>query len=522
VVIPLAVGSEIAGYRIESILGRGGMGVVYEARQLSLGRVVALKVVTPLRSEDAGFRERFRREGMAQAAIDHPHIVTVYEAGAADDQLYIAMRLIRGDTLKHALRDGPLEPSRAVRLLAPIADALDAAHAAGLVHRDVKPQNILVGPGDHPYLADFGLTKVTGQTSLTATGLFMGTPDYTPPEVAEGGEATAASDVYAFAAVAYECLSGGPPFPRPTQAGVLYAHVHEPPPRASERRPGLPLAVDAALARGLEKDPAQRPATARALIDGVTAAVGSADADPSDTAPTDVAAPLVRQPTTLVAEGATLRASSPTPAAKAPEAVTPRRSARTLAAGVAVLVAAAVAVVLLASTGDDGDRQRAGGEPGAGSVVLGSSLEAASAGVGECGGNPDDPRPPCTLLQTALPARRLRVPFDGIISRWRVRGASGTIALAVLRGSDQPRRVAVTRREHMPTTGRHEFRTDLRVRKGDRVALQLAGGASFGYAGVPAARLARWSPQVTSARPPDYTEPDGLELLYAVDVAPDS
>jgi hypothetical protein len=494
----LAVGSVIAGYRIDGILGRGGMGVVYEATQLSLGRVVALKVVTPLRSHDPGYRERFRREGMAQAAIDHAHIVTVYEAGSADDQLFIAMRMIRGETLKDALRGGALEPARTLALLAPIADALDTAHASGLVHRDVKPQNVLIGPNDHPYLADFGLTKVTGQTSLTASGQFMGTPDYTPPEVAEGRDATAASDVYAFAAVVYECLTGGPPFPRPTQAAVLYAHVHEPPPAASERRPGLPHVLDGVLDRGLAKDPAQRPASARELIDAVARAFETPD-DGGATVPTPLAETYAPHTTTG-------------------KSAQRRPSPRVVGAGaVAALAAAGIAFALTAGDGEDG-----GGRRAAGTVVIGSTLDA-DATRGECSGDPELSRPRCTMLQTALPGRRVTVPFDGVVDRWRVRGAKGTMAIAILRGDDELRRVAASTSQRVASTARHEFETSLRVRKGDRIALQLAQGAHFGFArgGHPGARLARWIPELTSGRPADYTSPSDLEILYAVDVEPD-
>ena len=193
--VAMKPGDQVAGYRIESVLGRGGMGVVYEATQLSLNRTVALKVLYPHLSQDPVFRERFRREGELQASIDHPNIVTVYEAGEADEGLFIAMRLVRGSTLKDLIVEEDLGGEDAVRLLKPIADALDTAHAAGMTHRDIKPQNILVGARGHAYLADFGLTRSAADRALTKTGQFVGTIDYVSPEQIRGEPAGTASDV---------------------------------------------------------------------------------------------------------------------------------------------------------------------------------------------------------------------------------------------------------------------------------------------------------------------------------------
>ena len=262
----LATGTEIGGYRVESVLGRGGMGVVYEATQLSLSRTVALKLLAGDLAEDGAFRDRFRREARLQAAIEHPHIVSVYEAGEFDGGLFIAMRLVRGTDLKRLVRSGELAPDRAVGILLAVADALDTAHESGLIHRDVKPQNILVGGRDHAYLADFGLTKGASDTGYTRTGQLMGTLDYVSPEQIGGGDAGRPSDIYALAAVAFECLCGRAPFARPTEAAVLYAHMAEPPPSASAERPGLPAAVDSVLARGLAKAPAERHESAMQLV----------------------------------------------------------------------------------------------------------------------------------------------------------------------------------------------------------------------------------------------------------------
>src|SRR3954452_4519655 len=265
--VSIGAGELIAGYKIEGELGSGGMGVVYEARQLSGRGTIALKVLSNQLSGDDAFRERFRREGLIQARIDHPNIVPVYEAGEHEGALFLAMRLVRGGTLKELILAREHEGGRTLRLLTPIADALDAAHEVGLIHRDIKPQNILVGARERPYLADFGLTKGGGdERSLTRTGQFVGTLDYISPEQIRGEEATAASDIYSLAAVLYECLTGVVPYARPSDVAVLFAHMTDPPPQVTAQRPELPAALDAVLARAMAKDPHERQATASALL----------------------------------------------------------------------------------------------------------------------------------------------------------------------------------------------------------------------------------------------------------------
>jgi serine/threonine protein kinase len=263
----LPQGTVVAGYRIEKPLGQGGMGVVYEATQLSLNRTVALKFLAGHFSQDVDFRERFRREGVIQAAIDHPHIVPVYEAGEVEDGLFLAMRLIRGSNLKELIVSGEVDAARTLRILAPVAEALAVAHEAGLTHRDIKPQNILVGARDHSYLADFGLTKGADVVSLTRTGQFLGTLDYVAPETINGQRATDRSDTYALAAVLYECLTGEVPYKRPSEAAVLFAHVSDPPPLVSERRSDLPRGLDDVIARGMAKAPEERYASPIDLLD---------------------------------------------------------------------------------------------------------------------------------------------------------------------------------------------------------------------------------------------------------------
>ncbi len=260
---PLQDSMVAAGYRIDGPLGEGGMGAVYRATQLSLERVVALKVLTVELSSDPAFRERFRREGLLQAALDHPHIVTVYEAGEAGNRLFLAMRMVEGPTLKELIQRRELDDRRSLRLLTQVAEALDAAHARGLIHRDVKPHNVLVGAGDHAYLADFGLTKAHDDAGMTETGQFVGTIDYISPEQARGDHGTARSDVYALTAVLCECLTGQVPYVRATEDRVLLAHLSDAPPRPSEIRSDLPAAMDEVIAEGMAKDPAAAPGVRR-------------------------------------------------------------------------------------------------------------------------------------------------------------------------------------------------------------------------------------------------------------------
>jgi serine/threonine protein kinase len=270
----LSAGEIVAGYRIEGVLGRGTMAAVYRATDLSRDLPVALKVLAPYLGADPQVQARFEREGRLHAMLDHEHIVTTYAAGDSDHGLFLAMRLIEGPTLKDLIRARELDPVRSVRILAPIADALDSVHAAGLIHRDVKPQNILVAAGDHAYLCDFGLGRASGDSPLTGPGQFLGTIDYVSPEQIQDEQATAAGDCYALAAVLYECLTGEVPFPRPSEAAALFAKIREPPPQVTDRRPDLPAGLDTVIASGMARDPAERPPSATALIEAARRALG--------------------------------------------------------------------------------------------------------------------------------------------------------------------------------------------------------------------------------------------------------
>jgi ABC-type branched-subunit amino acid transport system substrate-binding protein/streptogramin lyase len=265
----LAEGATFAGYVIEAVVGRGGMGVVYRARDLELERPVALKVIAPELAGEAGFRDRFLRESRLAASLGHPHILPVYRAGDADGTLFLAMRYVQGEDLRALLRrQVTLPPERALAICGQVAEALDGAHSKGLVHRDVKPANVLLDEHEQAYLADFGLTKEAGDAS-THTGQMVGTLDYLAPEQIRGDALEGRTDQYALACLLYECLSGTPPFRRETEAETLWAHMQEEPPALREY-PSL----DAVLARGLAKEQDERYPSCGELLAAAHAALG--------------------------------------------------------------------------------------------------------------------------------------------------------------------------------------------------------------------------------------------------------
>ncbi|MGK5632858.1 serine/threonine-protein kinase [Streptomyces sp. URMC 123] len=295
------IGRRVAAYRVEGEIGHGGMAVVYRARDLRLDRTVALKLLAPQLARNDTFRQRFVHESRVAAAIDHPHIVPVFEAGETDGILYIAMRYVRGQDLRALLdRAGRLSVADACRIAVQVASALDAAHAHELVHRDVKPGNILVAEGtdsDHPehvYLTDFGLTKKSlSLTGFTSVGQFVGTLDYVAPEQISGRPVDGRCDVYSLGCVVFETLTGAPPFVRDDDMALLWAHQFDPPPRVSERRAGLPAAVDEVLAKALAKTPEERYGTCLEFVAALrrAAAAGGASAVP---APPRWATPVLR------------------------------------------------------------------------------------------------------------------------------------------------------------------------------------------------------------------------------------
>jgi WD40 repeat protein/class 3 adenylate cyclase len=268
------VGGEVAGYRIEALLGRGGTAAVYRAHDARLGRNVALKLLVADLGADERFRERFLQESRLAASLDHPNVIPIYEAGEADGLLYIAMRYVEGTDLEALIRrEGALEPARALDILSSVAGALDAAHDRGLVHRDVKPGNVLIAldptsdpPGD-VYLSDFGLTKHVGaDLRLTQSGQFVGTAKYVAPEQIAGGPLDGRADQYSLGCVLFECLTGAPPFAGEELMPALWAHLNDAPPSPRSRRPSLPRELDAVFERALAKRAAERYASCRELI----------------------------------------------------------------------------------------------------------------------------------------------------------------------------------------------------------------------------------------------------------------
>jgi serine/threonine-protein kinase len=259
------VGSTFGKYRIDGLLGQGGMGEVYQAYDTDKGRTVALKILSDQFTQDETFRTRFRRESRAAAILQEPHVIPIHDWGEIDGSLYIDMRLVRGQTLHELLSRGPLEPSRAVAIVSQIASALDAAHAEQLIHRDVKPQNIIVTPEDFAYLVDFGIAETKGDTRLTMTGTHIGSFAYMAPERFLDQAITPAVDVYALACVLYEALTGHTPFPGDSLEQVIGAHLSSPPPRPSAVNPNIPPSFDEVIARGMSKEPDDRYGSAGAL-----------------------------------------------------------------------------------------------------------------------------------------------------------------------------------------------------------------------------------------------------------------
>jgi serine/threonine-protein kinase len=363
-VTALAPGDVFGGYRIEAVAGRGGMGVVYRAVQLDGGRVVALKLIASDRAADPEFRQRFQREQHLAAAIDHPNVVPVHGVGEEDGQLYLAMRYVRGTDLHELIRsEGPLSAARAAAIVRQVAAALDAAHAAGLVHRDVKPANVLVAGGgadERAYLSDFGLSRLqASDTRLTQTGGWIGTTDFTSPEQLRGEHVDARADVYSLGCVLFTTLAGRPPFVRDTVPATILAHLSDPPPRATEI--GAPEGFDRVIARALAKEPAERYPSAGDLARAADAAArGEPVTESERSVAVGPAAPGVPSnghaaaPTAVTTISAPPTAVRPKPAARPPRR--PRRGGRAVAVGVAAAgVATGAALIAVSGGARDGD-----------------------------------------------------------------------------------------------------------------------------------------------------------------------
>jgi DNA-binding beta-propeller fold protein YncE/predicted Ser/Thr protein kinase len=360
----LQAGDVFAGYRVTGIAGRGGMGVVYEAEQLDLQRPVALKLIATPLARDADFRERFVRESRAAAAIDHPNVIPVYSAGEDDGRLYLAMRFVDGEDLRTLVhREGPMEAARAAAIIAQVANALDAAHARGLIHRDIKPANVLLDRG-HAYLTDFGLTKrLTGETTMTGSGRWVGTLGYIAPEQIRGAGIDARADVYALGCLLFYVLTGVAPYRRDSDEATLYAHLNDAAPDARALVPDVPAALAAAVERALAKNPDDRFPSAGDLGRAALAAVGDGPVPPPErVVARGAAAPGGFADDETVIPVPPTRAGAATATPTAPTALAPgggpvvQRAVRTWITPLLALLAGAgivVAAVLLLSDGKD-------------------------------------------------------------------------------------------------------------------------------------------------------------------------
>ena len=349
----LPEGAVFAGHRIDGVAGRGGMGVVYKATHLALDHIVALKVIAPELAGDQRFRERFVRESRTAVSIRHPNVVQVRHAGEEDGVLFVTMDYIEGSDLRAVIAtERRLEPVRVALIIAQVAAALDAAHERGLVHRDVKPGNVLIEARDgdeHVFLTDFGLTKrMSGATELTASGAFIGTLEYMAPEQIRGGELDARTDVYALGGVAFAALTGEPPFGRVDgDVAKLYAHLNDPVPRASDRADGLPPAIDPVLEKAMAKKPEGRHASAGEFARALKDAAAETQPEPTMTSP--VAVPF--EPAGE-ATGETVAVATSEPTESKPP---PRYRRRLLGALAGLAVAGVVAGIIALASGDGGE-----------------------------------------------------------------------------------------------------------------------------------------------------------------------
>ncbi len=300
------VGSTFGKYTLNRLLGKGGMGEVYEAYDNEKRRSVALKILAEQYSQDEQFRTRFQRESYAAAVLQEPHVIPIHDWGEIDGNLYIDMRLVKGQTLHDLIEQGPIEPKRAVAIVNQVAEALDAAHSERLIHRDVKPQNIIITPGDFAYLLDFGIAEAQGDTRLTVAGYQIGSFDYMAPERFGDHPTTPAADVYSLACVLHEALTGKRPFPGGSVEQIMGAHIATPPPRPSTVNPSIPIAFDEIITRGMAKNPDDRYGSAGALGRAAQRVLETNSSNPSQTAtqqapsyppPTPIPQPYMGPPT---------------------------------------------------------------------------------------------------------------------------------------------------------------------------------------------------------------------------------
>jgi serine/threonine-protein kinase len=380
------IGAEFADYRLDALLGHGGMSIVYRAEHVRLGRKVALKLLSPQLSEDEGFRDRFTRESRLAAALDHPNIIPIYEANEAEGVFFIAMRYVEGADLRALIRrESPLQLERMISIINQTANALTAAHDKGLVHRDVKPANILIDPGaghdglDHAYLSDFGVAKQTSAPGFTKTGIFVGTADYASPEQIEGKELDGRADVYSLGCVIYECLTGNSAYDKDSEVALMYAHLLEAPPLVTEKRPDLPAEIDEVVIKAMAKSRDERYQTPKEVASELRRVLSGAAAGSPAAAAAGGGRETVLAGATVSGEdeGSGTRASTPKPGetvvsggggqkparAAAPDEPGRARRSPVLALAVAGVLAAIgliIAVLALSGGDDDGEPQGAG------------------------------------------------------------------------------------------------------------------------------------------------------------------
>jgi hypothetical protein len=384
--IELSDGDEFAGYRIERQLGRGGMGVLYLALEPGLERRVALKLIVPEAAADEVFARRFAEESRIAASIEHPNVVPIYAAGEVDGIPYIAMRYVSGSDLGRRLaRAGRLEPVVATALVGQVGDGLDAIHAAGLVHRDVKPANVLLGGTDgaeHAYITDFGVARnVATESGLTQTGRFVGTLDYVAPEQISGEEVDARVDVYALGCLLFKLLTGEVPFPRNGEAARLYAHLNDPPPAPSLHATEVSMALDDVVIRAMSKAPGDRYPSAGDLGRAAVAALSGGHPDlPERTVATGAAATRTAETIVPQADEPRTEAAVTRRADTGPPGGSDRiRRRRQLVIGAALAVIAAVIVAVLAlGGGEGGSPKTATGGSATPSAAVGSKRKSAA------------------------------------------------------------------------------------------------------------------------------------------------
>ncbi len=287
-------GTPFGRYRLVELLGRGGMGEVWRAYDTAIDRIVALKVLPANFADDQVYQERFRREAHAAASLDEPHVIPIYDFGEIDGRLFVTMRLVEGRDLQTLLAEGPLQPARAIGIIDQIASALNAAHRIGLVHRDVKPSNILIAENDFAYLIDFGIARAIGETALTSAGAVIGTWAYMAPERISTGHSDPRGDTYALACVLYECLTGSQPYPGSSMEQQITAHLTKPPPRPSALRHDLPSELDTVIATGMAKNPDARYPTVSELAEAARAAITVSTTGPASMPPAEPMRPTQR------------------------------------------------------------------------------------------------------------------------------------------------------------------------------------------------------------------------------------